>query len=174
MEAAIEERTDTAGVKPGRKFSGAEVWLHPFDELRLGDSFTSRARTVTEADVVQFAALTGDWHPQHTNQVYAEGSIFGRRVAHGMLVMAYAIGLVPNEYVAALRRIRHMVFKHPVFFGDTIHVEGMVVRLQEYGPDLGMVTGRWRVVNQDDVLIMKMELDALWRRDHPYDDADGD
>ena len=158
MEAAVQE-------EQGRTFSGGDVWLRPYDYLQLGDSFVSRARTVTEADVVGFAALTGDWHPQHSDQTYAENSLFGQRVAHGLLVMALAVGLVPNEYVAALRRVKQVVFKAPVVFGDTIHVEGTIVRLVPFSDDMGMVTGRWKVLNQDGAVVMKMELDALWRRE---------
>lgn len=150
-----------------RHFTGSDVWLQPFDKLSEGDTFTSRARTITETDVISFAALTGDWHPQHSDAVYASKSMFGERVAHGLLCMTYAVGLVPNEYVVALRRIKHVVFKNPVRFNDTIHVEGSVVRLRAYSDEVGMVTGRWRIVNQDDMTILKMELDALWRRDDP-------
>src|SRR4051794_32558676 len=91
------------------------VWLQPFDNLRKGDTFHTKSRTITEADVVQFAMTTADWHPAHTDETWAENSIFGRRVAHGMLVVAYSIGLVPNDYVLALRRMKNVVFKRPVF-----------------------------------------------------------
>jgi acyl dehydratase len=134
----------------------------PFDQLEVGGRFISRARTITETDVVSFAALTADWHPVHTDEVYAKKSVFGQRVAHGMLLLSYSIGLVPNEYVVALRRLRHVVFKRPVFFGDTIRVEGTVVDLQAMNEDVGMVTGRWRIVNQDDQTVFKLEIEALW------------
>lgn len=89
-------------------------------------SFTTRGRTVTEADVVAFAGLTGDHHPQHTDAEWAAGSVFGERVAHGLLVLGLAAGLVdfdPDE-VIALRGVRDAVFKRPVKLGDTIRVEG--------------------------------------------------
>ncbi len=147
-----------------RHLRGPAAWLQPFDELREGDTFTSRARTITEADVVQFAALTGDWHPAHTDVTWAEANMFEQRVAHGMLVVTFAMGLVPNDYIMALRRMRNVVFKKPVFFGDTIRVEGKAARIREMAPEVGMVTGRWRIVNQHDETTVKMELDALWRR----------
>ena len=84
-----------------------------------------RGRTVTEADVVAFAGLTGDFHPQHVDAEWAAGSVFGERVAHGLLVLSLAAGLVefdPNE-VIALRGVRDAVFKRPVKLGDTIRVE---------------------------------------------------
>lgn len=140
----------------------------PFHELEVGERFVSRARTVTEADVVSFAALTADWHPVHTNAVYAEQSSFGQRIAHGMLVLSYALGLVPNEYVVALRRLKDVTFKKPVLLGDTIHVEGTVVDLKPMpGDEVGMVTGRWRIVNQHGQTVVRLEIEALWSIGEP-------
>jgi 3-hydroxybutyryl-CoA dehydratase len=82
-------------------------------------------RTVTEADVVAFASLTGDFHPQHVDAEWAGQSVFGERVAHGLLILSMAAGMVdfdPAE-VIALRAVRDAVFKRPVRLGDTIHVE---------------------------------------------------
>src|SRR4051812_30812784 len=95
---------------------------HDFDELTLGQSYATRGRTITEGDVASFAALTGDGHPQHTDAEWARRSPFGARVAHGMLVVSYALGLLAfdPERVLALRRVRQAVFKRPVFLGDTI------------------------------------------------------
>src|ERR671927_1519986 len=97
-----------------------------FDELTEGARFTTRGRTVSEADVVAFAGLTGDYHPQHTDAEWSAQGPFGERIAHGMLVLSYAAGLVPfdPERVVALRRVGDAVFKAPVRLGDTIHVEG--------------------------------------------------
>lgn len=153
------------GKRPtGRHLSGPGAWLRPLDDLRVGDTFTSRGRTITEADVVGFAALTGDWHPAHTNVVWAADNMFGERVAHGMLVVCYAIGLVPNDYIMALRRMRNVVFKKPVLFGDTVHVEGKATNILVMSDEVGMVTGRWRIVNQHGKTAVTMDIDALWRR----------
>jgi acyl dehydratase len=161
QEEAPKAATNSSG---GRHLTGPEAWLRPFDELKEGDTFVSKSRTITEADVVQFAALTGDWHPAHSDATWAEENIFGQRVAHGMLVVCYAIGLVPNDYIMALRRMKTLVFKRPVFFGDTIHVEGKVAKMASMSEEVGMVTGRWKIVNQKDETIAKLELEALWRR----------
>src|SRR5437870_1986965 len=95
----------------------------PWNEMVQGDRFASRQRTITEGDVVNFACMTGDWHPAHMDKVWAEQSIYGQRVAHGILLLAIAIGLVPNTYVLALRRLKRVIFKLPVYIGDTVHVE---------------------------------------------------
>src|SRR4051794_9387984 len=122
-----------------------------FDDLAVGDRFATRGRTVTEADVVAFCAQTGDWHPQHSDAVWAAGSPFGERIAHGMLVLSYAVGLVPldPERVLALRRISDAVFKRPVRFGDTLHVEGRVAELTEIDDAAGLVALAFTIVNQD-------------------------
>ena len=142
-------------------------WSAAFDELEAGQAFTSRGRTVTEADVVAFSALTGDWHPQHADAHWAASSEFGERVAHGMLVISFAVGLVPldPERVVALRRIGDVVFKRPVKLGETVYVRGKVDELREMSDDVGLVTWAWSVVNQDDELACRARVEVLWRRD---------
>jgi 3-hydroxybutyryl-CoA dehydratase len=127
--------------------------------------FTSRARTVTEADVVAFSALTGDWHPQHSDAVWAADSAFGERIAHGMLVVSFAVGLVAfdPERVIALRRVRDVVFKRPVRLGDTIHVEGTEAERREVDEETALVTWNWRIVNQDGELACRLAIEALCR-----------
>ena len=76
----------------------------------------TRGRTITETDLVSFSALTGDWHPQHADAGWAAASPFGERIAHGMLVLSYGVGLLPidPERVVALQGLRNAVFKRPV------------------------------------------------------------
>jgi len=142
-------------------------WWAPFEALEVGQEFTSRGRTVTEADVVGFASLTGDWHPQHADAQWAEGSPFGERIAHGLLVVSLAAGLVPFDpgRVVALRQVSQATFKRPVRFGDTVHVEGRIAELAPGADDAGMVTFAWNVVNQDDKIVCRARVDVLWRRD---------
>ena len=141
--------------------------LRPFHALEVGDRFISRARTITETDVVSFAALTADWNPLHTDASYAEQTPFGQRVAHGMLLLSYSIGLVPNERIVALRRLKNVVFKKPVFFGDTIRVIATIADLRPMGDEVGLVTGRWRILNQDEETVFKLEIEALWSNEEP-------
>jgi acyl dehydratase len=140
------------------------VMDRPFDEMLEDHWFASRERTITETDVVNFACLTADWHPAHTNQVWAGQNIFGERVAHGMLLLSYAIGLVPNSYIVALRKIKNVVYKAPVRFGDTVHVRGKCAPIQPVDDDMGLVSARWKMVNQDGETCLKMEFEMLWRR----------
>lgn len=131
----------------------------------MTEPFVSRGRTVTEADVVAFSALTGDWHPQHSDATWAADSAFGERIAHGMLVVSFAVGLVAfdPERVVALRRIRDVVFKRPVRLGDTIHVEGTEADRRDVDDQTALVTWNWRIVNQDGELVCRVAIEALCR-----------
>lgn len=121
-----------------------------------------KARTITESDVVGFASLTGDRHPQHLDAAFAAATPFGERIAHGMLVLSYAVGLVDfdPERVLALRRIEDAVFKRPVRIGDTIHVDVSLLR-----PDdgRGLESYEWRVLNQHGRLVARAVVEAVVR-----------
>jgi 3-hydroxybutyryl-CoA dehydratase len=149
-------------------------WSAPFEDLAEGAAFTTRARTVTEADVVGFAALTGDWHPLHTDAVWAQDGPFGARIAHGLLVVSVAAGLVPfdPERVLALRGLRDVTFKRPVHLGDTIRVEGRVTGLRPVAPEAGLVTLAWSVTDQRGRAACRAQVEVLWSRDDaPADDT---
>ncbi|MGI8593282.1 MAG: MaoC/PaaZ C-terminal domain-containing protein [Solirubrobacteraceae bacterium] len=154
--------------------SAHDLFSRSFDELNEGDSFTTRGRTVTEADVVSFSALTGDWHPQHADAEWAASSQFGERVAHGMLVLSYAVGLVAfdPDRVVALRKIEDAVFKRPTRFGDTIHVEGKIEGLKPLDDEIGLATTIWKIVNQDDQVVARLRIQALWRADGQGEESD--
>jgi 3-hydroxybutyryl-CoA dehydratase len=143
------------------------IWSAPFEALEVGQEFTTRGRTVTEADVVGFASLTGDWHPQHSDAQWASASSFGERIAHGLLVVSLGAGLVPFDpsRVVALRQISQATFKRPVCFGDTIHVEGRVAELLPGAGDAGLAVFAWNVVNQEDKVVCRARVDVLWQRD---------
>jgi 3-hydroxybutyryl-CoA dehydratase len=137
-----------------------------YDELELGERFVTQGRTVTESDIVMFAALSGDQHPQHTDAEWSARSRFGERIAHGMLVLSYAVGLMPFEpdRVVALRRVADAAFKRPVRIGDTIHVEGQVQEKTELDPEHGLVTWRWRILNGAGTLVARATVEVVWRR----------
>jgi len=137
-----------------------------FDALSVGERFTTRGRTIGESDITGFATLTGDTHPQHTDAEWAAGSRFGERIAHGLLVLSYAAGLVPfdPEHVVALRRVGDAVFKQPARIGDTLHVEGEIVEKTELDSEHGLVETRWRVMNQRGKLVLRATVEVVWKR----------
>lgn len=132
----------------------------------VGDASVSRGRTITETDVTQFAALTGDMHPQHVDATWAAGSRFGQRIAHGMLLLSYAVGLVDfdHERVVALRGLERATFKAPVALGDTVRVESKVQDVTAVDDEHMVVSCAWRVLNQRGRLVARARVDMLWRR----------
>ena len=127
--------------------------------------FVTPGRTITEADLVNFAALTGDWHPQHADAEWASDSEFGERVAHGMLVLSYAVGLAPIDpaRVLALRGLDRVAFKRPVRIGDTIRVEGRHEETKAVGEGIELATFRWRILNQRDEVVVAAKVTAVMR-----------
>jgi 3-hydroxybutyryl-CoA dehydratase len=121
------------------------------------------SRTITEADVVAFSGLTRDWHPQHSDAVWAARSVFGERIAHGMLVLSYAIGLLPLhlEHVIALRRVDDVVFKRPVRLGDTITASAELKTTRPAGDDQRLVEWRLEVANERGETVLRGTLVAL-------------
>jgi 3-hydroxybutyryl-CoA dehydratase len=149
--------------------AAAELFGSPFGELAVGDRFVTAARTVGEGEILQFADLTGDVHPQHLDADWAAGSRFGEQIAHGLLVLSFAVGLLPldPDRVVALRRLGDAVFKQPVKIGDTLHVEGEISRTQELDPEHGLVEARLRIVNQHGRLAVRATVELVWRDGDP-------
>jgi 3-hydroxybutyryl-CoA dehydratase len=132
----------------------------------MNERFVTDERTIGLAEIMAFAELTGDWHPQHTDREWSESSHFGEQIAHGLLVVSCAVGLVrfDPERVVALRRVGDAVFKQPVRVGDTIHVEGQAVGSRELDDETDLVEYRWKVLNQDGRMVLRMSVEVVWRR----------
>jgi 3-hydroxybutyryl-CoA dehydratase len=127
-----------------------------FEDFQVGDRVVTQARTITETDLVQFAALTGDWHPLHSDAEYAKSTIFGERIAHGLLILSISAGLMYQargdlpllKSAIALSGIERIRFVAATKIGDTIHLEGEVVNLTIIDSGRGMLTVNHRVKNQ--------------------------
>lgn len=152
-----------------------ELFSTGFDRLEPGQEIRTYGRTITEADLAAFAGVTGDFHPLHTDAQWAAASPFGERIAHGLLVLSCSVGLAPidPERVVALRGFERVVFKRPVRPGETIHLEARVERLKELDADTGLVTFAWRVLNQDGRLVVRAEVEIVWRREPEVAPAPG-
>lgn len=134
-----------------------------FDQFNVGDTFVSQARTVTEADVVNFAGLSGDFNPLHTDEEFGKATPFGGRIAHGMLVAAMATGMANWTGVfegTTLALMEQVIrYKGAVKFGDTIHLELKVAEKRETSkPDRGILIVETYVCNQDG----KPALEGTW------------
>jgi len=124
-----------------------------YEDFALGSTFESRGRTVTEADIVNFAGLSGDFVELHTNEEFARQSPFGRRIAHGALIFSISTGLMTqmnlfNDTVLAFYGLDKLRFTGPVFIGDTVHVSKRVVELREKDAERGVVGFETQVLNQ--------------------------
>jgi acyl dehydratase len=125
-----------------------------FEEFEVGLALHTAARTITEADIVNFAGLSGDYNQIHTNAVYAAEDTFGRRVAHGLLVQSIATGLAVQagfiEGTVLASREMECKFSLPIFIGDTIHVEIEITEKKHF-PRLngGNVMMKYSVLNQE-------------------------
>lgn len=131
-------------------------------DISVGDKHVSRARTITETDLVSFAMVTGDWHPIHTDTEYAAADpVYQGRIAHGALVLSFALGLVTfwPPAMKAFYGIDRLRFTAPTRIGDTIHVETEVAAVEPRDDRTGVVTSRFTVRNQraEDVLVATLK-----------------
>ncbi len=140
-----------------------------FEQFQQGDTFVSQARTVTEADVVAFAGLSGDFNPLHTDATFAASTLFGERIAHGMLIAAMATGManwtgVFEGTTLALMEQR-LQYKGIVKFGDTVHLELQVAEKKATSkPDRGIVIFDARMINQDGRVVLDGQWTLMMRR----------
>jgi acyl dehydratase len=140
-----------------------------FDEFEIDEEIVSGARTITEADVVNFACLSGDFHPEHMNEEYAKKGLLGERIAHGLLVLSIAIGLLnqTGAFEGTTIAVREMGvrFLKAVKFGDTIRAVQKVVHKQETRKqDRGILESLVVVLNQDDQTVLEADLVLLLYR----------
>jgi 3-hydroxybutyryl-CoA dehydratase len=142
------------------------LFSRDFEELHTGEEFRTHGRTIGEFDLSAFGALTGDCAPQHLDRTFGEDGPFGERIAHGALVLSYALGLVPvdPDRLIALRSLRDVKFKQPVQIGDTIHVEGRIGACEAVGDSAGLVEVMLRVLNDRGQLAARMAVDVIWQR----------
>ena len=137
-----------------------------FEEFEIGDQVESVGRTITETDIVNFAALSGDWNLIHTDAEYSKSQMFGQRVAHGLLVLSIASGLAVRlgfmeETVMAFRGLEWR-FTKPVFIGDTVHLRVTVQGKKEMARlGGGLVTFEMAVVNQQGEVCQRGTWDLL-------------
>ncbi len=144
---------------------GQGLW---FEEFTEGLPIRTRGRTITEADLVAFAGLSGDFNPMHTDARYAETTQFGARIAHGALVfsiatgLAYQLGVLEGTVIAFLGF--EMKLRAPVYIGDTIRVEASVSKRRPLpAAGGGIVTLDVKVLNQKDEAVQKGEWTIMVR-----------
>jgi 3-hydroxybutyryl-CoA dehydratase len=129
-----------------------------FEDVEVGEVRVSQGRTVTEADIVNFGNIIGDFNPLHFDAEYMKASMFGKRIAHGMLTLSFATGLgnlmgLNLGTVLAFKGLA-VEFKRPVFIGDTIRLQTTVTDKRESSKQPGgWVTQDFEILNQDDEVV---------------------
>lgn len=160
-------------VKPAHH-TPSRLRLIFLDDLQPGASYTTVRRTITEADIVGFAGLSGDFNPLHTDEVFARDETpFGSRIAHGLLGVSVGSGLrgpLDDLHVLAFLEVRRR-FVAPIYAGDTLHARYTVssTRRSERNPDRGVVVLGVELVKQDgttaqmgeDVVLVGVREDGL-------------
>jgi 3-hydroxybutyryl-CoA dehydratase len=137
-----------------------------FEEFEAGAELVTPGRTMTETDIQLFAGLTGDYTQLHTNAEFCKDTIFGQRVAHGLLGLSIASGLAARlgfiEGTAVALREVTWKFTGPIFIGDTIH---LLVKVAEKKPmprlGMGLITFDVSLVNQKDEVAQRGQWKAL-------------
>jgi len=139
-----------------------------FDDIEVGEEYESPGRTVTETDIVIFAGLSGDYNVLHTDAEFMKESIFGERIAHGLLGLAMQAGLfsrATTPYATVASTGLRWKFKSPIKIGDTIRVQAKVVAKRETEkPDQGVITLERKILNQRDEVVQEGETDVLVER----------
>jgi len=142
-----------------------------FDEFMVGEEFLTPTRTMTETDIVMFAAMTGDYNELHTSEEYGKKNQFGKRIAHGLLGLAvshgllFRLGFLEGTAVAFLG-LESWKFEAPLFIGETIWVKVRVAEKKESKtkPDRGVVKFFLQVIKQDNTVIQSGYKSILLRR----------
>ena len=137
-----------------------------FEDIEDGETLISQGRTITEADIVNFGNMIGDFNPLHFDAEYAKTTIFQQRIAHGMLTLSFATGL-GNMLGASLNTIMAfkgltVEFKRPIFIGDTIRLKTTVTNKRESSKQAGgWVTQKFEILNQYDAVAQEGEWSML-------------
>lgn len=140
-----------------------------FEDLQIGDEYLSPGRTVTEADIVAFAGLSGDYNVLHTDAEFMRSSIFGERIAHGLLGLAIQSGLGTRAVARPFATLAFLGlrwrFKAPIRIGDTIKVRLKVTDKRETTkPDRGIVVIQRSVTNQRGEVVQEGDTEIMVER----------
>lgn len=140
-----------------------------FEDLTVGEQFITPRRTITESDVTAFAGLSGDYNALHTDAVGAHDSIFGARIAHGVLGLSIVTGLTARldlfeGTVMALLNV-NWNFAGPIYMGDTVHARVIIDDKRETSkPDRGIVVRRFELLNQHDKQVQEGTMTVMMKR----------
>jgi acyl dehydratase len=134
-----------------------------FEDIEVGEEFTTATRTVTESDVLAYAGLSGDFEELHVSEEFAKGTIFGQRVAHGLLGLVLLDGLkTRTSLVTSVKTIASLGwtwdFPKPLKFGDTIEGRFVIANKRRTSKgDRGILYIQAELRNQHGEILQKGE-----------------
>ena len=135
-------------------FTAAHLY---FDDVQVGQEWESLGRTVTEADIVNFAGLSGDFNPIHVDHEFCKTTMFRKPIAHGLLILAMSSGLgmgFPLMRTQAFLTIKEWKFLEPVYIGDTIRVKAKLLEKEERSRGRrGIITWQRQIINQNNKVV---------------------
>lgn len=143
-----------------------------WEDLEVGETYTSPSRTITEADIVNFAGLSGDYNELHTSEQFCQGTMFGKRIAHGLLGLAIASGLFTRTELC-MEIQRNLIaflglewkFKGPIMIGDTVTVKVKITDKKETkNPERGIFVLKRELVNQKGEVVQEGETPLMIKR----------
>ena len=132
-----------------------------WEEWDIGAEFVSSARTITEADIVNFAGISGDYNPLHIDEEFCKNTQFGTRIAHGPLIYSIAAGLLfqlhlYDDTLIAFLGFDSLKFTKPVKIGDTVHARVEVLEKRETSKtDRGVMKRLLQVLNQKNEIVQE-------------------
>lgn len=140
-----------------------------FDDIEVGDEIITKPRTVTEADVVEFARLSGDDHPEHMDEAFGRASIYGERIAHGLLIIGIVTGQVNRTGMLEILTIgvmdMNIKFLKAVKFNDTIDTKARITfKRPTKNPDRGIIKIGAQAYNQRGELVLEAEWTVMVKR----------
>ncbi len=137
----------------------------PLDEIEVGTVFRSGGRTITEADVVNYCALTGNWIEIHSNVHYAAQTRFGERLVQGSLTYSLMTGLIQfGPSIQANYGIDNLRYLKPVLINDTIYVTAEVIAKKDKDEKFGVITFLMKALNQHGDVVQRSEWSLLMLR----------
>ena len=135
-----------------------------FEDIEIGQIWTSPRRTVTESDVVNFASTTGDFNPLHVDYDFAGKSVYRQPIAHGLLGISWVAGLgsyFPYVATVAFSAVRDWEFTRPLYFGDTVFVETTAIEKSASGRRRGKVNWHRKLINQRNEIVQQGVFETL-------------
>jgi acyl dehydratase len=139
-----------------------------FEDFKVGMEFITPGRTISEADVVMFSGISGDYNEIHTNEEFAKQTRFGTRLVHGVFGLSIVTGLMGRTGVfegtaLAMLEIKNWKFVKPIYINDTLYTKFTITetRKSQSNPSVGIVNRYFELINQHQEVVQKGEIPVM-------------